>query len=130
MQDRPTYDELLEAVASFLTNDVMPNTQGRINFHARVASNVVEMVRRELATRERHLLDEWEGLDRLLGTEERPQSIDVLTSRLHERNADLSERIRSGFGDGGEERARLLAHLHQTTHDKLTVTNPAWAAEA
>jgi hypothetical protein len=130
MQDRPTYDELLEAVASFLTNDVMPNTTGRINFHARVAANVLEMVRRELATRERHLTQEWAGLDGLLGHEARPESMAALTERLHERNAELAERIRNGFGGSGEERARLLAHLRRTTHERLTVTNPAWAAEA
>ncbi|MEX1103039.1 MAG: DUF6285 domain-containing protein [Dehalococcoidia bacterium] len=130
MQDRPNYDELLEAVASFLTNDVMPNTTGRINFHARVAANVVEMVRRELSTREQHLAEEWVGLDTLLGGESRPASMADLTERLHQRNADLAERIRGGFGDGGSERAALLAHLHRVTHDKLTVTNPAWAAEA
>ncbi|MGH2609649.1 MAG: DUF6285 domain-containing protein, partial [Tepidiformaceae bacterium] len=124
-----TYDELLEAVASFLQNDVMPNTTGRINFHARVAANVVEMVRRELGTRERHLVDEWEGLDALLGEEPQPESLAALTERLHERNAALAVRIRDGFSDTGADRARLLAHLRQTTHDKLTVTNPAWAAE-
>lgn len=49
MQDRPTIDELLEAVAGFLSDDVMPNTQGRLSFHARVAGNVLQMLRRELA---------------------------------------------------------------------------------
>jgi hypothetical protein len=128
MQDRPTYDELLEAVASFLQHDVMPNTAGRINFHARVAANVVEVVRRELSMRERHLVDEWEGLDALLGEEPQPESLALLSERLHERNAELARRIREGFGDTGAERVPLLAHLHRTTHDKLTVTNPAWAA--
>jgi hypothetical protein len=130
MQDRPTYDELLEAVASFLTNDVMSNTRGRINFHARVAANVVEMVRRELASEEEHLAREWDGLGELLGEESLPASTAELRSRLHERNADLAQRIRDGFGAAGAERVTLLAHLHRTTHDKLTVTNPAWAAEA
>jgi hypothetical protein len=130
MQDRPTYDELLEAVASFLTNDVMPNTTGRINFHARVAANVVEMVRRELANEEAHLTREWGGLGELLGEEPLPVSKAALRARLHERNADLAQRIREGFGASGAERAGLLRHLRQTTHDKLTVTNPAWVAEA
>ena len=38
MQDRPSVDELLEAVAGFLRDDVMANTNGRLNFHARVAA--------------------------------------------------------------------------------------------
>jgi hypothetical protein len=130
MQDRPTYDELLEAVGSFLQNDVMSNTTGRVNFHARVAANVVEMVRRELSTREAHLAAEWMGLNSLLGEEAPPDSLRALTGRLHERNSELAKRIRGGFGGVGEERASLLSHLHRTTHDKLSVTNPAWAAEA
>lgn len=129
MQDRPNYDELLEAVASFLTNDVMATTTGRINFHARVAANVLEMVRRELSNRERHLVDEWEGLDVLLGKEQQPGSLGALTERLHERNVELARRIREGLGDSGALRSELLSHLRRTTHDKLTVTNPAWAAE-
>jgi len=45
---RPTADELLDAVGGFLTDDVLPATGGRVGFHARVAANVVAMVRREL----------------------------------------------------------------------------------
>ena len=49
MHGRPTARELLEAVREFLTNDVMPRTDGRLSFHARVAANVVSIVERELA---------------------------------------------------------------------------------
>lgn len=49
MHGRPTARELLEAVREFLTNDVMPATEGRVQFHARVAANVVAIVERELA---------------------------------------------------------------------------------
>ncbi len=46
---RPTARELLDAVRGYLTDDVMPGTDGRLSFHARVASNVVAIVERELA---------------------------------------------------------------------------------
>lgn len=59
MQGRPTARELLEAVREFLTNDVMPGTEGRISFHARVAANVVGIVERELAQPPR----EWGATD-------------------------------------------------------------------
>ena len=129
MQDRPNYDELLEAVASFLTTDVMPNTTGRTNFHARVAANVVEMVRRELASEEDHLVREWEGLAGLLGEEAHPATLAALRDALLRRNEDLSARIRRGDADTGPFRQQVLAHLRAVTHDKVSVTNPALAAE-
>ncbi|HVM53352.1 MAG TPA: phosphotransferase [Acidimicrobiales bacterium] len=46
---RPTARELLEALREFLTDDVMVHTEGRLQFHARVAANVVAIVERELA---------------------------------------------------------------------------------
>lgn len=46
---RPTARELLRAVHVFLSEDVMPGTEGRLSFHARVAANVVAIVERELA---------------------------------------------------------------------------------
>ena len=130
MQDRPTVDQLLEAVAGFLTDDVMPNTSGRINFHARVSANVLQMLRRELQLREEHFDREWQGLDSLLGPSPKPGSISATESGLETRNRELSERIRTGDGDGGQWRKTLLGHLRQTVHDKLVVSNPALAAEA
>jgi len=46
--DRPTVIELVEAVAEFLRDDVGPSTDGRVQFHTRVAGNVLAMVEREL----------------------------------------------------------------------------------
>ncbi len=46
---RPTAREMLEAVRSFLTDDVMAATSGRLSFHARVAANMIATVERELA---------------------------------------------------------------------------------
>ncbi len=48
MRGIPTTGELVAAVRSFLTEDVMPGTDGRISFHARVAANVLAQVEREL----------------------------------------------------------------------------------
>ena len=45
---RPTAAELVAAVADFLDNDVRPATDGQVNFHARVAANVLRIVEREL----------------------------------------------------------------------------------
>jgi aminoglycoside phosphotransferase (APT) family kinase protein len=49
LHGRPTAREILEAVRGYLTEDVMPGTSGRLSFHARVASNMLAIVERELA---------------------------------------------------------------------------------
>ena len=45
---RPTAAELVAAVADFLDNDVRSSVDGPVNFHARVAANVLRIVEREL----------------------------------------------------------------------------------
>lgn len=45
---RPTAAELVAAVAEFLDDDVRSATGGAVNFHARVAANVLRTVEREL----------------------------------------------------------------------------------
>jgi hypothetical protein len=46
--DRPSVDELLEAVEEFLRDHAMPALPGHLSFHARVAANVVGIARREI----------------------------------------------------------------------------------
>lgn len=48
LHNRPTAAELVAAVAEFLETDVREHTDGAVNFHARVAANVLRTVEREL----------------------------------------------------------------------------------
>jgi aminoglycoside phosphotransferase (APT) family kinase protein len=48
LHGRPTAAELVAAVADFLDTDVRGATDGQVNFHARVATNALRMVQREL----------------------------------------------------------------------------------
>jgi hypothetical protein len=130
VQDRPTIDELLEAVAGFLHEEVMPNTTGRLSFHARVAGNVVQMLRRELEHREAHTLREWEGLDELLGREELPRAIDEQLAALERRNEKLCEMIRKGEADEEPICTKLHAHLRRVVLDKISVSDPRLVKEA
>ena len=130
MQDHPTIDELLGAVAGFLRDDVMPATQGRINFHARVSANVLEIIRRELQHQEEHADSEWRGLDAVLGPAPRPASFDATRRALESRNADLSARIRNGFADDEPRRSAVLAHLRSVVVKKLVVDTPALVSKA
>jgi len=129
MQDRPNVDELLEAVAGFLQDDVLPNTTGRLSFHARVAGNVVQMLRRELSFEEEHLEREWAGMDRLLGPADRPASLVQTRVQLVARNQVLADRIRAGDADEPRFRGELFAHLRAVMRDKLAVSNPGLLAE-
>lgn len=49
LHGRPSAAELVEAVREFLSDQVVAGTQGAVSYHARVASNVLGMVERELA---------------------------------------------------------------------------------
>jgi len=129
MQDRPTYDELLAAVERFLDDEIVANSEGARRFHARVAANVLRIVRRELADDEEQLAREWAGLDELLGATERPEGRGALRDALALREAELCERIRRGDSDAGPFRGTVLAHVRRTVRNKLLVSNPAWLGE-
>jgi hypothetical protein len=126
MQDRPTYDELLAAVERFLDDEVVPNSQGARRFHARVAANVIRIVRRELEQEEEQLGSEWAGLQELLGPMEEPQGRRALRQAVAARTAELCERIRRGDADSEPFRQAVLAHVRRTVRDKLLVSNPGW----
>lgn len=130
MQDRPNVDELLEAVAGFLQDDVMPNTTGRLNFHARVAGNVLQMLRRELALEEPAMHREWDGLDAILGPAPVPATLAEWRAATIARNDDLAQRIRAGDADDPARRATLVTHLRSVMRDKLAVSNPGLLAES
>ena len=124
MQDRPTYDELLAAIETFLDKEIVPNVPGSRGFHARVAANAIRIIRRELEGREEQLLGEWQGLHTLLGPAERPANLAALTEALQERNRQLAGRIRNGDADDGEFAAQVRAHTHRTVAEKLRVSDP------
>ncbi|HEU4758495.1 MAG TPA: DUF6285 domain-containing protein [Dehalococcoidia bacterium] len=130
MQDRPSSDELLAALERFLDQDAVPNLQGARGFHARVAANVLRILRRELEHEDEHLAAEWAGLDQLLGPAEPPATRAALREALRARTGDLCERIRAGEADSGPFRDAVLAHVRRTVRDKLLVSNPAWLGEA
>jgi hypothetical protein len=44
----PSSAELAQAVREFLEQEVMPATEGRLSFHARVAANALAQIEREL----------------------------------------------------------------------------------
>lgn len=126
MHDRPNVDELLRAVELLLDEQLVPSLDGARKYNTRVATNVVRIVRRQLALEEKQLDAEWRGLDVLLGAMPRPPSLDVTRAAVRTRTQELCERIRAGDADTGDWRALVLAHVRDTVHAKLEVDNPGW----
>jgi hypothetical protein len=97
MSDRPTAVELVEAVAEFLSGEVLPAAEDhRLKFRTLVAINALAIASRELAA----------GDD---------------TSLSHEEVAELARGIRAGEVDDG-----TLPVLKKHVAAKLRISNPAY----
>lgn len=110
---RPTAAELVAAVAEFLETDVRELTgedvadMGRVNFHARVAANVLRTVERELTQDSAH--GATAGWAELGVSDE----------------AQLAAAIREGRLDGRAD--SVLPALRRSVLARLTVANPGYA---
>lgn len=93
---RPTAAELIAAVADFLTDDVrratgpdgQPADAAQVNFHARVAANVLRIVEREL-------LDDRPAPDLLGYTDEEELAMAIRAGGLDDRGADVLGALRT-----------------------------------
>ncbi len=110
LHDAPSVVELLDAVSEFLLSDVIPVTDGRVRFHARVASNVVAMVGRQWA----------------LGPAQDISYAALLGQLGVSTDAELADAIRSGrLADRHEE---VRAAVVFSAAAKLDVAHPGYAA--
>ena len=116
MQDEPTPEELIKAVADFLRNELAPEISGHNAFKLRVSINALDLVTRQLALEEGSNTAEAERLSRLLGKQ----------GSLTELNRTLADRIAKGELD--LQTPGLADHLWQTTMDKLAVDQPNYAS--
>jgi hypothetical protein len=108
LHDIPDARGLVEAVREFLENDVMGATEGRIQFHTRVAVNVLGMVERELEKGAAQLEAHAAGLAALGMADER-----ALAEAI--RNGDLDDRL-----------DEVRAFVESTVRAKLEVANPRY----
>ena len=67
MQDEPRPEELLNAVADFLRNDIAPMISGHHAFKLRVGVNALDLVTRQLALQPDNDAAEVARLSKLLG---------------------------------------------------------------
>ncbi|MFZ0888917.1 MAG: DUF6285 domain-containing protein [Candidatus Binataceae bacterium] len=127
MQDRPNAIELLEAAADFIDRDIVPATEGRRQFQARVAANVMRIVAREIEMEEPQLNEELRVLADSLGL---PAPATRTLKEAREAalalNQRLSERIRAGEADEGPWRERAFQVMRKLVEEKLKVANPRY----
>jgi hypothetical protein len=102
----PSTQELVEAVAEFLAEDVVPGTSGRLKFNTRVAANVLAMVQRELT----------------LGPAVDAAHRRDLSALDFAGDAELAAEIREGQVRGLS--APLIALLRAHTAARLALSNP------
>ena len=106
--DMPSAHDLVEAVREWLERDVMTATSGRLQFHTRVAINVLAMVEREMQVGPTQAAVHRDRLARLGCADE----------------AELAHRIREGELDDRLAEVREL--VWATVKDKLMVANPGY----
>jgi Domain of unknown function (DUF6285) len=116
MQDEPTPEELVKAVAEFLRNDIVPAVKGHSAFKLRVGINALELVTRQLTRQQGSDAAETTRLKHLLG----------MDASLLELNRTLADRIAKG--DVDLQTPGLAEHLWQTTMDKLAVDQPNYGS--
>jgi uncharacterized protein DUF6285 len=102
---RPTAAELVAAVADFLDNDVRAATDGQVNFHARVAANVLRIVERELGA-------------------SAGEFTDALGKIGYAGEAQLAAAIRAGELD--DRPGDVLACLRTLVRHRLAVAHPGY----
>lgn len=117
--NRPSRQEILQAVAEYLKEELAPQLSGRQRFQTLIAASLLEIVLREITLDPSAFYDSAE-LERLLGPEaqglESREAAEVL----------LCEKIRRGDFDENPARERLLEYLAAEARYKIQVDNPKW----
>lgn len=117
MHDQPSVSELVQAVKSFIDETAGPNLTGHAAFHARVASNALATVLRDLEQRPANEASEIARLTALLDAS--------VSDDLATLNTRLSEKIQSG--DLTPETPGLLEHLKATTMAQVEIDQPRYS---
>ena len=115
MREQPTAAELLDSVSEFISRDVAPTLTGRLAFHARVAVNVLAIVRRELLQGPDADRADAQRLAALLGEAGDPVAL----------TEELCRRIAAG--EIAADDPALIEHLWATTLDTLAIDQPGYA---
>jgi len=113
--DTPSVEELLTSVSDFLRNDLRPSIEGRNGFLSLVASNSLEIAKRELTLGPAHLAAEHARLEALLSTR----------ADLDSLRWQLTNGLRSGEID--VDMPGLHSHLRATVVNQVAIDQPKYS---
>ncbi|WP_246127693.1 phosphotransferase family protein [Amycolatopsis rhizosphaerae] len=108
LHGHPSAVELVTAVAEFLRTELLPATEGHLNFHTRVAANVLSIVERELT----------------LGADQEHRHAERLATLGVANQAELAAALRHGRLDPDDP--AVLAAVRAGVTDRLLVANPRY----
>lgn len=115
MQDQPTAIEIVDIVAEFIRVHAIPQLKGHAAFHALVAANALDIVKRELKIAPKAESEELQRLKALLGHD---GTLDAL-------NRELCQKIEDGKLT--LETPGLADHLWDITMTKLAIDQPKYS---
>jgi hypothetical protein len=127
MDDRPTAEELIDAVRLFLERELLPALgDARLRFQTLVAANALAIAGRELAGAEKRWCEELIELTTALDA---PIVAPAdFRQEVRGANEELCRRIRAGAFDEPGRFRELLALARRQVVRKLGVTNPRYLA--
>lgn len=125
MQDRPTAAELLATLVDFLDKEMLPNTEGPLQYRVRVACNLAKILQREEEFGDQMLVKERSELCRLLGISPDELAPGTLADQVEDLNQQLVTNLEEGNIGEQFERATWNA-LMAITRDKLAIVRPGY----
>lgn len=111
LHDVPSTRQLVESVREWMERDLLSSTSGRVQFHTRVAINVLAMVERELT----------------VGAEQLARHRERLAALGFSDDVELAAAIRRGDVDHDLE--RVIEAVRADVEAKLSVANPGYAIQ-
>lgn len=127
MYDRPTLEELIDAVRQHVESHLIPlaKSDARLYFQTLVAINTLKVAERELKLGWGHMRAAWGRLNRLENVDlTLPHEPHAAHAVFKSRNRELCADVRAGVYDFEPRRSALFAHLLASTREQLEVANP------
>ena len=108
LHGEPRAEVLVAAVRDFLRNEILPSTEGSLQFHTRVSANILEMIEREMT----------------LGRAQ----LDYYSEALAELGATSTAEVAAGIRDRrwDQQSDQLIHFLATSVAEKLRVANPKY----
>jgi hypothetical protein len=127
MQDSPSKETLLLAIARFLEQEVRPLVADpRVNFRLLVASSLAGIVAMESDAEDAQDAAELARLGALYASKEEPRGRAERHRAIAEMSAHLAAEVRAGEATGVRLDA-IRAHVKKTLVEKLAVNNPRFS---